>query len=124
MKFIHRLGFFLGGFSIGVVFLMFFLSGKKTSCAYGPNARVLKNINSKKIRFDKLARLRAEALQIDSVSVYTALRKGKVLFSDSNTQLDSCKVYTIQGEDLKLKIESCDQVAKILDLIPAGMDSS
>ena len=124
MKFIHRLGFFLGGFSIGVVFLMFFLSGKKTSCAYGPNARVLKNINSKKIRFDKLARLRAEALQIDSVSVYTALRKGKVLFSDSNTQLDSCKVYTIQGKDLKLKIESCDQVAKILDLIPAGMDSS
>ena len=116
MKFIHRLGFFLGGFSIGVVFLMFFLSGKKTSCAYGPNARVLKNINNKKIRFDNLARLRAEALQIDSVSVYTALRKGKVIFSDSNTQLDSCKVYTIQGKDLKLKVENCDQVAKILDL--------
>ena len=29
MKFIHRLGFYLGGFSIGLVFLMFFLSGKK-----------------------------------------------------------------------------------------------
>lgn len=116
MKFIHRLGFFLGGFSIGIIFLMFFLSGKKTSCAYGPNARVIKNINSKKIRFHDLARLRAEALQIDSVSVYTALRKGKVIFSDSNTQLDSCKVYTIQGKDLKLKVENCDQVAKILDL--------
>ena len=116
MKFIHRLGFFLGGFSIGVVFLMFFLSGKKTSCAYGPNARVLKNINRKKIRFDDLARLRAKVLQIDSVSVYTALKKGKVLFSDSNTQLDSCKVYTILGKDLKLKVENCDQVAKILDL--------
>ena len=116
MKFIHRLGFFLGGFSIGVVFLMFFLSGKKTSCAYGPNARVLKNIISKKIRFDNVARLRAEALQIDTVSVYTALRKGKVIFSDSNIQLDSCKVYTIQGKDLKLKVENCDHVAKILDL--------
>jgi len=116
MKLIHRLGFFLGGFSIGVVLLMFFLSGKKTSCAYGPNTRVLKNINSKKIRFDDLARLRAEALQIDSVSVYTALREGKVIFSDSNTQLDSCKVYTIQGKDLKLKVENCYQVAKILDL--------
>ena len=116
MKFIHRLGFFLGGFSIGVVFLMFFLSGKKTSCDYGPNARVIKNINSKKIRFDNLARLRAEALQIDSVSVYTALRKGKVIFSDSNTKLDSCKLYTIQRKNLKLKVENCDQVAKILNL--------
>ena len=116
MKFIHRLGFFLGGFSIGVVFLMFFLSGKKTSCAYGPNARVLKNINGKKIKFDEFARLRAETLQIDSNSIYTAIAKGKVLFSDSNTQLDSCKVYTIQGKNLKLKVENCDQAAKILDL--------
>ena len=95
---------------------MFFFSGKKTSCAYGPNARVLKNINSKKIRFDDGARLRAEALQIDSFSVYAALKKGKVLFSNSNTQLDSCKVYTIQGRDLKLKVENCNQTAKILDL--------
>ena len=116
MKFIHRLGFFLGGFSIGVAFLMLFLSGKKTSCAYGPNARVLKNINGKKIKFDDFAMMRAETLQIDSVSIYTALRKGKVLFSNSNIQLDSCKVYTIQGKDLKLKVENCDQAAKILDL--------
>ena len=116
MKFIHRLCFFLGGFSIGVVFLMFFLFGKKTSCAYSPNARVLKNINGKKIKFDEFARLSAETLQIDSVSIYTALAKGKVLFSDSDTQLDSCKVYTIQRNNLKLKVENCDQAAKILDL--------
>ena len=116
MKFIHRIGFFLGGFSIGVVFLMFYLSGKKTSCDYGPNARVLKNINSKKIRLDDFARLRAETLKLDSVSVYNALKRGKVLFSDSNTQLDSCKVYTVQGRDLRLIVENCDQEVKILDL--------
>ena len=75
-----------------------------------------KNINGKKIKFDEFARLRAETLQIDSNSIYTAIAKGKVLFSDSNTQLDSCKVYTIQGKNLKLKVENCDQAAKILDL--------
>ena len=47
MKLIHRIGYYLGGFTIGIVILIFFLSGKKTSCDYGPNARVLKNIRSK-----------------------------------------------------------------------------
>jgi hypothetical protein len=51
MKFKHRLGFFLGGFSIGLVFLAFFLKQKKTKFAYGPNDRVLKNINDKPIQF-------------------------------------------------------------------------
>ena len=48
MKFIHRLGYYLGGFSIGLIFLAFFLSGKRASCDYGPDARVLKNIGQKK----------------------------------------------------------------------------
>ena len=53
MKLVYRFGFFFGGFSIGLVFLMFFLSGKKTSCAYGPDARVLKNIQIKSIRYSE-----------------------------------------------------------------------
>ena len=53
MKLVYRFGFFFGGFSIGLVFLMFFLSGKKTSCAYGPDARVLKNIQIKSIQYSE-----------------------------------------------------------------------
>ena len=53
MKLVYRFGFFFGGFSIGLVFLMFFLSGKKTSCAYGPDARVLKNIQLKRIQYSE-----------------------------------------------------------------------
>ena len=53
MKFIHRLGYYLGGFSIGLIFLAFFLSVKRASCDYGPDARVLKNIGQKKIMFSK-----------------------------------------------------------------------
>ena len=51
MKIVHRFGFYMGGFSIGLGFLIFFLSGKKTSCAYGPDARVLKNIRTKKPQY-------------------------------------------------------------------------
>ncbi len=39
MKLIQRIGYYLGGFSIGLVILAFFLNGKKTSCSYGPDAR-------------------------------------------------------------------------------------
>ena len=47
MKLIQRVAWYSGGFIIGIIVLMFFLSGKKTSCDYSPNARTLKNIRSK-----------------------------------------------------------------------------
>ena len=56
MRLIQRLGYYLGGFSLGLIILAFFLSGKKTSCAYGPNARVLKNINTKKLVYSDLVK--------------------------------------------------------------------
>ncbi len=48
MTLLKRIGYYLGGFSIGLVLLAFFLSGKKTSCDYSPSARVKKNIRTKK----------------------------------------------------------------------------
>ena len=52
MNFINRLTYFSGGFIIGLLFLMFFLSGKRTSGSYLPDARVKKDI-LKKIIDDK-----------------------------------------------------------------------
>jgi hypothetical protein len=49
MKFLYRLGFYFGGFSIGLIFLAFILNGKKTSCNYTPNARVIDNLLQKEI---------------------------------------------------------------------------
>jgi len=40
MRVIDRFGYYLGGFSVGLIFLGFVFSGKKTSCNYGPSARV------------------------------------------------------------------------------------
>ena len=55
MTLLQRIGYYLGGFSIGLIILAFFLNGKKVSCDYGPEARVLKNINTKKSSFQKLS---------------------------------------------------------------------
>ncbi|WP_029036815.1 DUF4258 domain-containing protein [Salinimicrobium xinjiangense] len=117
MKFIHRLGFYLGGFAIGLVILAFFLSGKKTSCAYGVDARVLKNIRNKERIYTPEALAEIERLQIDTASITTALHKGDVDFSRSNTKPDSCKVYMITGKTesgaLEMLFENCDSTATL-----------
>lgn len=116
MKFIHRLGFYLGGFSVGLIFLMFFLSGKKTSCAYGPNARVLKNISTKSLIINPKIQSQIEALKIDSITFNAALKKGNVDFSKSKTKLDSCKRYTITYDTFEIFVENCEINATILSV--------
>lgn len=116
MKLIHRLGFYLGGFSIGLVFLMFFLSGKKTSCAYGPNARVLKNINTKTIVLSENTVNYLQNKAMDSLYVLKILKQGKVLFNESNVERDSCKIYTIKLQETHLTVQNCDSIATVLEL--------
>ena len=79
MKLIQRLGYYLGGFSIGLIILAFFLSGKKTSCSYGPNARVLKNISTKELLYSKTVIDQIEDQTIDTASINTILRKETIL---------------------------------------------
>ena len=47
MSFLYRLGYFLGGFSAGLVILFFLFNGKRTQCNYGPQARVINNLSEK-----------------------------------------------------------------------------
>lgn len=121
MKFIHRLGFYLGGFIIGIIILFFFLGGKKTSCDYGPEARTLKNIRLKPRFFSEqsLAYLKQQGMDTSIVSVL--LKNGDVLFSESNTKLDSCKLYIIEGpileKEMKMKIENCEAKVTVLKLM-------
>ena len=121
MKLIHRIGYYLGGFSIGLIFLAFFLSGKRTSCSYGPDARVLKNISTKQLKYSNNS---VEALNnktIDSATISYVLKHGDVNFSKSNTKLDSCKVYVIEEDyneqAIELTIENCDKIATIQSII-------
>ncbi len=120
MKFIHRLGYYLGGFAIGLVLLMFFLNGKDASCDYGPNARTVKNISSKPILYSDKASVFITEHNLDSATVINLVKFGSVDFSNSKTKLDSCKVYLIENsykdQDMELKIQNCDSLATLLDI--------
>ncbi|MCK5402384.1 MAG: DUF4258 domain-containing protein [Flavobacteriaceae bacterium] len=117
MKLIQRVGFYLGGFSIGLVFLAFFLSGKRASCSYGPDARVLKNISTKQLVYSQNVLDLIQNKSIDTLTISEVLKFGDVNFSESNTKLDSCNIYVIErdfnGKDISLSVENCETIATI-----------
>ncbi|GGW63326.1 hypothetical protein DFQ11_102269 [Winogradskyella epiphytica] len=120
MKFIHRLGYYLGGFALGIIFLLFFLNGKDASCDYGPNARTVKNINSKPIEYSDKASEFITDHTLDSLTIKNLIKFGSVDFSKSKTKLDSCKVYHIDNiykeRDMELTIKNCDSIATLLEI--------
>lgn len=119
MKLAYRLVYFSGGFIIGIALLFFILSGKKTSCAYGPESRTLKNIRLKERAFSESTLNILRENKMDTSAVSILLKDGDVLFSESSTKLDSCKRYVIEGEisekSLKITVENCEKLATVLD---------
>ncbi len=119
MKLAYRLVYFSGGFLIGIALLFFILSGKKTSCAYGPESRTLKNIKLKQRAFSEKTLTVLRENQMDTAAVSALLEDGDVLFSESNTELDSCKIYVIEGiiseKNLKITVENCEKTATIIE---------
>lgn len=115
MKFIHRLGYYLSGFVVGIIMLMFFLGGKKTSCDWGLDARVLKNIRNKERIVSKDALLFFEAQQIDTSYISYILKAGDVNFKESDIEAKPCKIYQVEGkvnkQELGLIFENCDSTA-------------
>ena len=122
MGMIKRLGFYGFGFLIGLMLLFFFLNGKKAGCDYGPEARTLKNIKIKERLFSTQSLQELKNNNLDTAAVSSLLKSGDVNFGESNTRLDSCKVYVIQGVvkkvKLKMKVQNCDKTATITSIIP------
>lgn len=121
MKLIQRIGFYLGGFSLGLVILAFFFNGKKTSCSYGPEARVIKNINSKKILYSDIFQSEMSNQNLDSTVINYILKKGDIDFSKSNTRQEPCGIYSIEGttldnKEIVLSVENCDSIATLLNV--------
>jgi len=118
---VRRLGFYLSGFVIGLILLFFFLGGKRASCDYGPTARTLKNIRSKERLFsDEVLQTLAKNM-LDTSVVSQLLMDGDVLFSESQTHLDSCNVYVIEGVssnmELKISVKNCETKAYFEGLV-------
>ncbi len=115
MKLMYRLGFYLVGFSIGLIFLTVILKGKKTSCNYGPNDRVINNLSKKKWKRQKNV-----ISAFDSIAFQGFLNKASVDFGKSDTQIDGCKVYFIKGyweeKPIWISLENCEKSVEILKL--------
>jgi len=118
MKFIHRLGYYMGGFAIGIVFLIFFLSGKKTSCDFGPSSRVLVDMRNKHFVYSSEAETQLQSFQLDTMFIRHTLMEGDVNFDLSETSLDSCNVYVVDSEKEKKQFQTtfrnCDTIVTIL----------
>ena len=126
MKFIHRLGYYLGGFSIGLIILAFFLSGKKTSCAYSPNARTTKSISQKQKSYSEEALSAMRSFEMDTTIVSDMIKHGSVNFSESDTKTEACKTYIVKNsykdQEFRLKIKNCDSLATIESIVPYKKD--
>ncbi|BAV94574.1 hypothetical protein JBKA6_0561 [Ichthyobacterium seriolicida] len=79
-----------------------------------PTARVLKNINSKYLLFTDESKQQLESLDIDTLQVKKMLKDGDVNFSESDTSLDSCKIYQIESESFIVRVKNCDSTALLI----------
>jgi len=119
MKLAKRFFFYFGGFALGLVLLYLFVGGSGASCdyAYGPNARTLKNIRIKERVYSEETLINLSNYELDTSAISILLQNGEVLFSESNTRLDSCRVYVIEGviskKNLKISVENCEKTATI-----------
>lgn len=113
MGFLRRLGWYLVGLSIGIVFLVFFLKKKSgeegIDFCYFPNCRVLKDMRSKPLVFGETL---PEAYR-DTLMVKSILADGSVDFGKSDTESEPCKVYfvtqTIAGKEMELQVKNCKE---------------
>lgn len=125
MDILRRIGLYLVGLAIGIVIVAYIFKEKETEFCYSPNCRVLKNIRNKKIVYTAKAQKSLEEHAIDTTNInISVFTKGDVLFPKSNTKLDSCKTYAIEGVlnsgKVEVRVENCDSIAKVAFLIPLG----
>lgn len=109
--FIKRLGWYLVGLSIGLLFFVFILKKKsgdnRLEFCYLPNCRVLKELRTKPMEFS--TELQKQLNQDkDSLLFYSYFGDGDVLFSKSDTKSKPCNFYVIENKKGQLiKVTNC-----------------
>lgn len=121
MAFLKRLGFYLIGLSIGIVFLTIFLKKKSEATGvffcYLPNCRTLKDIRSKPLSYSAEINQLILNKELDSTVINSFLFDGDVDFGASDTKSNPCKTYRIEGEinekEAVLTIRNCASKALV-----------
>jgi hypothetical protein len=116
MTFKQRLPFFLGGLTVGIIIVAFFLGKKNTTFDYGPNARLLKNIRIKERIFSNEALSTLSTYEIDTAAISQILKNGDADMWNK-IKMDTCIQYSIKGSDelehISIVVKNCDSVAFI-----------
>ena len=121
MAFMKRLGWYLVGLSIGLIFLAVFLKKKSeetgTSFCYFPNCRVLKELRSKPVSLKDY-----NGSPLDSTLINAYLTAGDVRFRESDTRAEPCAIYVVrheyEGKSGRLKMANCADTLYILAFEP------
>lgn len=124
MAFLKRLGWYLVGLSIGLVFLVFFLKKKSgeegIDFCYFPNCRVLKDMRSKTLT---LSESLAEQYR-DTLMIQSFLEDGDVDFGKSDTKSEPCKTYFISneynGKELEMEAKNCEKEIMVETIVPVN----
>ncbi len=117
MTFKQRLPFFLGGLTVGIIIVVFFLGKKNTTFDYGPNARILKNLRVKERVYSEEVLVVLNSNNLDTALVSIILQNGNVDISNK-IKLDTCLYqYNIKGKqklnNILLTVKNCDSIVYI-----------
>ncbi len=108
------------GFAFGIVLVFFFLGGKKASCNWLPNDRILNIIQQKQISFSPTVRDQLSNSETDSLDIMLMLTRGEIDFSKSQVKNNPCRNYYIDGiqeqKELFITVELCDSTAVVKTL--------
>lgn len=108
------------GFAMGIIIVFFFLGGKKASCNWLPNDRILNIISQKYISFSKEVKEEMSRTETDSLEIMQILDRGDIDFSKSQVKNDPCRNYWIEGSVdqniLVITVELCDSTAVVKTL--------
>ncbi len=126
MPFIKRLGFYLVGVSIGIVFLTFFFKKKTEDTGvyfcYFPNCRTLKDIRSKPMYYSDDVSTQLLNRQLDSADIVNLLTHGDVDFGLSDTKSAPCKTYIIEGiikdKEMVATVRNCSKKVTLERIVP------
>lgn len=119
MPFLKRLGFYLAGLSIGLIFLAFFLKKKSDETGvefcYFPNCRVLKDLRSKPHLYSSNLSERIQNSALDTTGISRVFIEGEINFKKSDPRREPCGFYLLEGSlndrEVEISLTSCeDQV--------------
>ena len=124
MSLLKRIGYYLVGLSIGLVFLSIFFKKKSeqtgVSFCYLPNCRTLKDLRAKPLILSTQTHQSLEEMGADTLDINQILLNGSVNFKLSDTHSVPCKTYLIEGEinekEVVLKATNCPDQVEILSI--------